>query len=267
MDTHLPEYELYAIRYAERDARRSDHFIGGDPHDGPMPMDYFVWVAIAPHHTVVIDTGFTAEIAAARKRRFLRCPIEALSLLGVDGGTVKDVVLTHMHYDHVGNFHRLPSAQFHLQEVELHYTTGRHMRHPFLARSFEVEDVVGIVRLNFAQRVKLYAGPAELSPGITLHPVGGHTPGMQFVRVHTSRGWAVLASDVTHYYENMETGRPFTAAFNIGDMLKAYDALRAHAPSLHHIIPGHDPLIMRQYPAPRPELEGVVVRLDVMPRG
>jgi hypothetical protein len=46
MDSHLPEYELFAIRYAERDARRSDHFIGGDPHDGPMPMDYFVWAAI-----------------------------------------------------------------------------------------------------------------------------------------------------------------------------------------------------------------------------
>jgi hypothetical protein len=69
-------------------------------------------------------------------------------------------------------------------------------------------DVVGIVRLNFAQRVKLYDGPAELSPGITLHPVGGHTPGMQFVRVHTSRGWVVLASDVTHYYENMEMAGP-----------------------------------------------------------
>src|SRR5438105_15355801 len=89
------------------------------------------------------------------------------------------------------------------------------MRQPFLARSFEIEDVVGIVRLNFAHRVKLYDGPAELCSGITLHPVGGHTPGMQFVRVHTSRGWVVLASDVTHYYENMETGRPFTAAFNI----------------------------------------------------
>jgi hypothetical protein len=141
-------------------------------------------------------------------------------------------------YDHVGNFHRLPSAQFHLQKVELHYTTGRHMRHPFLARSFEVEDVVGMVRLNFAQRAKLY-DVAELSPGITLHPVGGHRPGMQFVRVYTSRGWVVLASDVTHYYENMETGRPFTAAFNIGDMLEACDTLRAHAPSPHHIVPGH----------------------------
>ena len=69
---------------------------------------------------------------------------------------------------------------------------------------------------------------------------------MQFVRVHTSRGWVVLASDVTHYCENMETGRPFTAAYNIGDMLEAYDALRTHAPSPHHIIPGHDPLVMRR---------------------
>jgi glyoxylase-like metal-dependent hydrolase (beta-lactamase superfamily II) len=171
-----------------------------------------------------------------------------------------------MHYDHVGTFHRFPAAQFHLQEVELHYTTGRYMRYPHLARSFEVEDVVGIVKLNFAQRVRLYTGTAELVRGITLHPVGGHTPGMQFVRVHTSRGWVVLASDVTHYYENMEKGRPFTAAFHICDVLEAYDALRAHAPSPHHIIPGHDPLVMRQYPAPRPELDGVAVRVDVMPK-
>ena len=134
-----------------------------------------------------------------------------------------------MHYDHVGTFHRFPRAQFHLQEVELHYTTGRYMRHQFLARSFEVEDVVGIVRLNFARRVRLYNGPVELAPGISLHPVGGHTPGMQFVRVHTSRGWVVLASDVSHYYENMEAGRPFTAAFHIGEMLEAYEALRARA--------------------------------------
>jgi glyoxylase-like metal-dependent hydrolase (beta-lactamase superfamily II) len=167
----------------------------------------------------VIDTGFTAEVAAARGRRHLRCPAESLSLVGLDRKNAADVILTHMHYDHVGTFDRFPAAQFHLQEAELHYTTGHYMRHAFLARSFEVEDVVGIVRLNFARRVKLYNGPVELAPGITLHPVGGHTPGMQFVRVHTSRGWVVLASDVTHYYENMEAGRPFTAAFHIGDML------------------------------------------------
>src|SRR5438477_4393998 len=92
-----PEYELFAIRYATREARRADHFIGGDPHDGPMPMDYFVWVAIGAGRTFVIDTGFTAEIAAKRKRTFLRCPVEALALVGLDGARVEDVILTHLH--------------------------------------------------------------------------------------------------------------------------------------------------------------------------
>src|SRR5271154_5579472 len=128
MDSHLPEYELYAIRYAMRDARRSDHFIGGDPHDGPMPMDYFLWVAKGDGRAVVIDAGFTAEVAAQRKRTFLRCPIDALALVGVDAAEVKDVILTHLHYDHVGNFHRFPVAQFHLQEPEIHYAVGRYMR-------------------------------------------------------------------------------------------------------------------------------------------
>jgi glyoxylase-like metal-dependent hydrolase (beta-lactamase superfamily II) len=76
----------------------------------------------------------------------------------------------------------------------------------------------------------------------------------------------VVASDVTHFYENMDTGRPFTTAFNIGLMLEGYDALRAAAPSPQHIVPGHDPLVMKRYPPPRPELEGVVVRLDEAPR-
>src|ERR1700681_3898262 len=97
-------YELYAIRYATREARRADHFIGGDPHDGPMPMDYFVWVAVGAGRSFVIHIGFTAEVAKKRGRTFLRCPVEALGLIGVDGDKMRDVILTHMHYDHVGNF-------------------------------------------------------------------------------------------------------------------------------------------------------------------
>jgi glyoxylase-like metal-dependent hydrolase (beta-lactamase superfamily II) len=265
MDQNLPVYELYAIRYATRAARRADHFIGGDPHDGPMPMDYFVWVAVGAERAFVIDTGFTAETGERRGRTFLRDPIATLKAVGVDGDQVRDVILTHLHYDHVGNFHRFPAAQFHLQEPEMHYATGRYMRYPRLAHSFEVEDVVGMVRLNFAKRVTFYNGGAELAPGITLHAVGGHSMGLQFVRVHTRRGWVVVASDTTHFYENMDTGRPFTTAFHIGLMLEAFDTLRAAAPSPAHIVPGHDPLVMTRYPPPRPELAGIVVRLDVAP--
>ena len=109
MQTDLPVYELYAIRYAMRDAKRSEHFIGGDPHDGPMPMDYFVWLARCGEHNVVIDTGFTEAVAARRGRQFLHCPIDTMAALGVAADAVQDVILTHLHYDIPGILIGLPT--------------------------------------------------------------------------------------------------------------------------------------------------------------
>jgi glyoxylase-like metal-dependent hydrolase (beta-lactamase superfamily II) len=232
-----------------------------------MPMDYFMWVVRDEGRVIVVDTGFNAEVAARRKRTYLRCPVEALELLKIRPADVRDVVLTHLHYDHAGNFDRFPNARFHLQEREIHYATGRYMRFPRLSHSFEVEDICGIVRLNYAQRVLFYAGDAELAPGITLHAAGGHSDGLQFVRVNTARGPVVLASDVTHFYENLASGRPFTTAFHVGEMLEGFEKLLASAPDESHIVPGHDPLVMRLYPTPSPDLEGIVVRLDVPPSG
>jgi len=37
-----PVYEVYAVKYARHERRASANFLGGDPHDGPMPIDYFV---------------------------------------------------------------------------------------------------------------------------------------------------------------------------------------------------------------------------------
>lgn len=260
-----PTYEVYAVRYATRAGRRQDNFIGGDPHDGPMPMDYFFWLVIGDGKKYVIDCGFTEEVSAARKRTYLRNPVDALKLFDIAAEDVEDVILTHLHYDHVGNFARFPKARFHLQEPELAYATGKYMRHPFLNHAFEVEDIVGVVRLNYAGRVNFYHGDAEIRPGLRVHLVGGHSAGLQFVTVHTARGWVVLASDATHYYENMDSGRPFTTTFHVGDTLEGYDRVRAFAPTPEHIVPGHDPLVMQIYPAPRPDLAGIAVRLDVAP--
>lgn len=261
----LPEYEVYAIRYATREARRPEHFIGGDPHDVPMAMDYFTWVVTGAGRTYVVDTGFTAEVAAQRKRNHLRCPAEALRLLGIDAETVKDVILTHLHYDHVGNFHKFPTARFHLQDREMNYATGRHMAYAFFGHGFEPEDIVGMVRLNFRGRVAFHDGDEELAPGLSLHFTGGHTAGLQVVRVHTRRGWMVLASDASHYYEHIRSNRLFTIAYRLDDMIQAYRKVERLAESPDHIIPGHDPLVMQLYPAPKPDLKGIIVRLDVPP--
>ena len=57
-------YEVYAIKYAHHQRRAGENFIGGDPHDGPMPLDYFVWLVRDGERELVVDTGFSAATAA-----------------------------------------------------------------------------------------------------------------------------------------------------------------------------------------------------------
>ena len=76
--THQVTYEVYALKYAHHARRAAENFIGGDPHDGPMPLDYFVWLIRGDGREIVVDTGFSAAMAAKRGRDHLRCPTEAL---------------------------------------------------------------------------------------------------------------------------------------------------------------------------------------------
>lgn len=244
----LPDYEIYALRYATVARRRPENFLVHDPHDGPMPMDYFVWVIKGSERVFLVDTGFNKQASDARKRTFLRCPIESLSLLGINPDHVSDVIITHLHYDHAGNVNKLPNARIHLQEKELRYATSAYMKHELLRHAYSVDDVVEIVRGLYNDRIEFYTGDTVLAPGIELIHVGGHTAGLQAVRVHTQRGWVVLASDASHFYENIHANSPFPIVFNVGDMLNGYKKLMGLCQGLDHFIPGHDPLVLTCFP-------------------
>jgi glyoxylase-like metal-dependent hydrolase (beta-lactamase superfamily II) len=258
------DYEIHAIRYATMERRRSDNFVGGDPHDGPMPMDYFVWALRGEAGTFIFDTGFDETMALKRKRNIVRPVAEGLKAIGVAPDEVRDVVLSHMHYDHAGNHDLFPNARYHIQDAEMQYCTGRCMCHSHLAHPFEPGDVIAMVGRVFEGRATFHVGTSEIAPGLSVHHIGGHSRGLQVLRARTRRGWVVLASDASHYYENFEQSRPFPVADSISMMLEGYDTMNRLADSPAHIVPGHDPLVLQRYPAAQRGLEGVA-RLDAEP--
>ncbi len=258
-------YELYAVKYATmQERKRSDNFITPDGHeDAAMPIDYFVWAAVGKDRSFVIDTGFGPKVAGRRGRTLIRNASEALAMIGVEAARAPDVIVTHLHYDHIGGFEQFPAARYHLQEREMRFATGPHMCTATMNHAFEADHIAGMVHKVFEGRVAFHDGDSELAPGITLHFIGGHTMGMQVVRVRTRRGWVVLASDASHFYENMETLSPFPIYYNVDDMIRGYQTLKGLASSPRHIIPGHDPLVLARYPAPKKALAGIAVKLDV----
>lgn len=258
-------YELFAIKYGHHPRTASHNFIGGDAHDGPMPLDYFIWLARNEARTFVIDTGFSSDVASRRGRILLRSPVEGLRLLGANAGEIRDVVITHLHYDHVGNFDLFPKATFHLQDLEMQFATGRHMASSFMRQAYDVDSVVGMVRAVYKEQVRFHSGDAELAPGLSVHLIGGHTMGLQVVRVKTIRGWVVVASDASHMYANMTEHRPFPVVHDVGAMTQGWRRLLDLADSPDHIVPGHDPEVVRRYQAPSDDLTGIVMRLDARP--
>lgn len=261
----LPEYKIYAVRYAHREGSSNEHFLGGDPHNSPMPLDYYVWAIVGADRTYVVDAGFGQKEATSRGRELLRSPADGLRLIGVEPSTVEDLIITHMHYDHAGTLDDFPNARVHVQDLEMQFATGRHMLHQGIRFAFNVEDVVAMVRRLFREKVVFHQGDKELAPGVALHHVGGHTMGLQVVRVWTQRGWVVLASDASHFYANMQQGRPFPVLYNMAEMFAGWERCRELADTDDHIIPGHDPLVLQRYPAVSGELEGIAARLDLQP--
>jgi glyoxylase-like metal-dependent hydrolase (beta-lactamase superfamily II) len=262
----MEPFEIFAIRYAHLgDRHPSENFILADPHEFASDLDYFVWVVRRNDCAFVVDTGFGQEAAARRKREWLRCPAQSLRLLGMDAAGVSDVVITHLHYDHAGNLGRFPQARFHLQDDEMAFATGRSMGHQALRAPFDLENTLEMVRLVYSERAVFHRGDGELASGLTVHRVGGHSAGLQVLRVWTRRGWVVLASDASHLYANFGQQRCFPIVYNVAEMLEGFKLLDRLAESPEHVIPGHDPLVIKHYPPPTPQSEGIVARLDLPP--
>jgi glyoxylase-like metal-dependent hydrolase (beta-lactamase superfamily II) len=256
-------YEIYALRYATMSARTPhQNFLVPDPHDTTaQDLDYFVWLVRGNGRNILVDTGFNAEEAKLRGRELMANPVDVLAGFGVQAEAIKDVVVTHLHYDHAGNLDRFPSARFHLQEREMSYATGRCMCNGMLRYPFTVEHVTQMVRHVYGERVTFHSGDGEVAPGVTVHRVGGHSDGLQVVRVETARGPVVLASDAAHFYGNLHRRSPFPIVYNIGDMCLGWETVERLAGHPDRVIPGHDPVVAEIYPRASDKVDAFALHL------
>lgn len=236
--------EVLAVRYGTRTATKSESYLNfhvyGEP-DESFEMDYFFWLVRGPSGTVLVDCGFSAEAGARRGRTTLVDPVAALSALGVEPADVDRLVVSHAHYDHIGNLHRFPNAEVVLARREYEFWTGPYAGRLQFAHSTEADELAHLAVLHEEGRLRLVEDTLDLAPGIELVVVGGHTPGQLVTQVATDTGTVVLAADALHFYEELERDRPFFVVSDLIEMYKGFDVLREMTEDPGRLlVAGHD---------------------------
>jgi glyoxylase-like metal-dependent hydrolase (beta-lactamase superfamily II) len=259
-------YRVTIVAYGRRSTTRSDVFLNygtyGEP-DGPIGMDYFVWVVQNEKRTIVVDTGFSRHGGQVRNRQTLIEPSRVYQILGVDPADAPPVVITHAHYDHTGNIDLFPHSVIHLSRREYEFWTGKHAHREQFHHSVEDDDLAVIMAAHEEGRVALFDDRVELAPGVELIELGGHTPGQSVVRVATSDGVVLLASDAVHYYEEFDRDMPFVQAADLVRMYEGFDTVREYQATgyVDHVVSGHDPDTLTRFEPVEGELAGLAATI------
>lgn len=265
--THADEvseelYEVIVVRHGTREGRRSEVFANyaqyGEP-DGPFVVDYYLWVLRSRSTTVLVDTGFARGPAETRGRTVLVDPVDAYALLGVDTSSELAVVVTHAHYDHIGNLRLFPHAEVVISRAELDFWSTPVAKKPLIGHFTEREEVAELVRAEREGRVRTFSGSTEVAHGVVVTEVGGHTPGQCMVTVPTSAGTVLLTSDAVHFAEELDRDMPFVAVTDLPAMYAGLQTVRdlVSSGSVDHVLTGHTAGVLDDLEPWNEELAGV----------
>jgi glyoxylase-like metal-dependent hydrolase (beta-lactamase superfamily II) len=248
-----PVYEVFAVRYAKLLGFEVANLVQGADPGRKLDIAMTIWVLKGPDgRTVLVDAGFyrPPHVNGDRVADYIR-PDKALKPLGIMPDDITDVVVTHMHWDHVDGVDLFPKARVWIQKDEFEYYT-RDARKPGGNQKDPAPDyVLAIVKLNTDGRVRLVDGDAkDIIPGITVYTGGHHTFASQYVGVNTKAGRMVIASDNLNLNENLDKHVPIAQTFDAKANLDAQDRMKQLAASPRLIIPGHDPEVFVRFRKP-----------------
>jgi glyoxylase-like metal-dependent hydrolase (beta-lactamase superfamily II) len=246
-----PTYDVYAIRYATIPAFQVSGLIAGADSTRRLDIAMMVWLLKGPDgRNVLVDAGFHRDDFVQRwhPNPFVT-PSEAVARAGVKPDDVTDVIISHIHWDHLDGIDLFPKARVWIQREEFDYyldSTGA-VKH----RAIDAGDAKVLAQLAREGRVMLIDGDAkEIIPGITVYTGGKHTFASQFASVHIASGTVVVASDNMYLYENLARHVPIAQTLDSASNLRAQSRMVTLASDPRLIVPGHDPEVFVRFPAP-----------------
>ena len=181
--------------------------------DQDIDRYYYIWVVKGPTETILVDTGVGLTVAADRKLKGYVNPIDVAARIGVKPNDVTKVVITHMHWDHVGGMEMMPKAYpkatFYVQKREYDFWT----KHPVAKRKIFAGTADPLAykimqEMEGTPRLQLVNGDMNIGPGLDIMLGPGHTIGTQSLAVPTAKGTAVVASDCGHLARNFKEDTP-----------------------------------------------------------
>jgi glyoxylase-like metal-dependent hydrolase (beta-lactamase superfamily II) len=239
-------YQIYALKYAERDTKQCMFFFR-EPSQDTLTLHFYLWVILGGPYPIVLDTGFSAADAQRREARRWVSPTEMLARVGVKAAEVPVALISHLHWDHWDGYQFFPGARFWVQREEMEFWTGFGGQHAHYRLFAEAEPLADLVKLNYAGRVRLVEGETPVLPGLNAHLIGGHTAGLQVVSVETAKGTVVLTSDASHFYRNIERRDPVQIITNLPQMLRGFERIDELAGSPARVVTGHDPEVAKRF--------------------
>ncbi|HLI00362.1 MAG TPA: N-acyl homoserine lactonase family protein [Acidimicrobiales bacterium] len=244
------DVQVHAVRFATNETTRSGNYLRygvyGQP-DATFNIDYFFWVIRGAHGVMVLDTGFDRPVAGRRGQQHLATMAEGLAAVGVTPADVRTVVLSHLHFDHVGNLELFGEAELVAQADELDFWSSAMASRAMYASVAEDSYLEAVRKADAEGRVRRISGDVDLADGVTAISLTGHTPGQQGLRIAGTHG-VVLASDAVHFYDELRHDMPFVIVHDLADMYRTYDRLRAMEAAGDVVVPGHDAAVAERFP-------------------
>jgi glyoxylase-like metal-dependent hydrolase (beta-lactamase superfamily II) len=194
-----------------------------------------------------VDAGFyRAKFVDEWKPAGFSRPSDAVARAGVPPDSVTDIIISHVHWDHLDGADLFPNARVWIQRDEYEHHVGSDGLPK--AAAIDTVDAQMLFKLNAAGRVQLVDGDAkEILPGITVYTGGKHTFASQYAGVRTAKGAVIVASDNLYLYENLERHRPIAQTLDSTSNLAAQERMKHLAASLRLIVPGHDPAVFARF--------------------